>query len=180
VKSLLLGQLISVLNTFTGIFSSTLADAGINLPSTQSSLSHGFSNRWSGEFWVWKVIFTSSNPLVMATLITLIDFYIWKHQIWGTQFSGRTTYCHRLSSYVVTGMAMPCHARVPIGMPALSNVPKKRLALCESYRGNPFWENFILGRDHSALIHLNPCSSAWGTTSCLSCCFAGNFHASET
>ncbi|CAL1129973.1 unnamed protein product [Cladocopium goreaui] len=40
VKSLLLGQLISVLNTFTGIFSSTLADAGINLPSTQSSLNY--------------------------------------------------------------------------------------------------------------------------------------------
>eukprot|EP00435_Cladocopium_sp_Y103_P036059 s1426_g9.t1 len=40
VKSLLLGQLISVLNTFTGVFSSTLADSGINLPSTQSSLNY--------------------------------------------------------------------------------------------------------------------------------------------
>ena len=38
VKSLLLGQLISVLNTFTGVFSATLQQSGINLPTTQSTL----------------------------------------------------------------------------------------------------------------------------------------------
>ena len=38
VKALLLGQVISILNTCTGIFSATLADSGINLPGTQSSM----------------------------------------------------------------------------------------------------------------------------------------------
>jgi len=40
VKSLLLGQLISVLNTFTGVFSATLQQSGINLPTTQSTLNY--------------------------------------------------------------------------------------------------------------------------------------------
>ncbi|CAJ1361566.1 unnamed protein product [Effrenium voratum] len=40
VKALMLGQVISIFNTFTGVFSSTLADSGINLPTTQSSLNY--------------------------------------------------------------------------------------------------------------------------------------------
>ena len=40
LRSLVLGQVISIMNTLTGIFSATLADDGISIPTIQSSLNY--------------------------------------------------------------------------------------------------------------------------------------------